>query len=226
MKILALSGWGQPHDALSHAFPSATHVDYARADGFESALKLLEPYQDYDVVVGWSMGGQLAVRAVAENVLSPRMVMLLATPYQFVKTAKNPIGMRADTAALFRENFLRDAPRTLKKSYALISHEDSREEHIKPYLADAMRRLPGYDWLHWYDELTTHTPGGYIQKTFPRTLIVHGARDVVVPSGHSDEWKKHIPHAHVHVWDSCSHAPHWHDGPRLRTVLEQAYHDV
>ena len=85
MKTLTLSGWGQPFDTLSHLAPGAHAVDYAHAANASEALRMIASQGgDAELVIGWSLGGQLAARAVAEGLLSPRLLVLIAAPFQFV----------------------------------------------------------------------------------------------------------------------------------------------
>lgn len=213
MKTLALSGWGQPHDALREAVPQAVHADYAYGGSMQSALELIERHKDAEVVVGWSMGGQMAVRAVAEGLLSPQRLVLIATPFQRV-------GAGADTLAQFRANFERDTARALKKSYALIAHGDTQGEYIKPHLDAALSRLPPHDWLYWLEALT-HAADAQRLAHFPETHLIHGARDVVVGSEQSRLYQRALPNATLHVFEGAGHAPHWHDVLRVRRIVEE-----
>ena len=98
MKTLALSGWGQPYDALKELLPDAKHMDYARYDTPEAALSAMaDTAMGYKRIVGWSLGGQLAVRAIAAGLVMPEKLVLIATPFQFVEMGKHSLGMRRDS---------------------------------------------------------------------------------------------------------------------------------
>lgn len=214
VSVLALSGWGQPHDALEAVAPGARHVDYAGGT-LEQAMDTLAGYADARTVIGWSMGGMLAVRAVAAGVLRPERLVLIATPYQFARTPARALGMPQDVLAQYRENFVRSPERTLQKSYALIAHGDARAERVQPQLQAARARLPGHDWLYWLDVLAAGSAQGLDLQGFPPTVLVHGDRDAVIRLEQSEAFARALPQAALHVFEGCGHAPHWHDGARL-----------
>jgi pimeloyl-ACP methyl ester carboxylesterase len=222
MKLVTLSGWGQPHDALAHAFPDATHVDYAMKRSFAEAASTLQAYADAEIVVGWSMGGQLAAYAISHGIIAPKKLMLIAAPYQFIRTEENAPGVGAGTVAKFRENYLQNSERTLNKAYDLIAHRDMHAEHVKTHLATARKELKPYDWLNWYDQLTSHIPIGYNPERFPHTIIVHGSSDAVIAPGQAEVWHAKLAYSELHIWEGCGHAPHWHNAVRLRELLENA----
>ena len=65
MRTLCLSGWGQPADALASIAPDATHLGYTHHDNVADVLSAIaKEAARYDRIIGWSLGGQLAVRAV------------------------------------------------------------------------------------------------------------------------------------------------------------------
>src|SRR5256885_1590443 len=105
-RILTLSGWGQAHDALSVLAPQATSVDYARHASVEEALAAIAAQAEgCDLAIGWSLGGQLLMRAMAMGMVHPQHVVLIAVPYQFVATPEWPLGMGRDTYKKFRDNY-------------------------------------------------------------------------------------------------------------------------
>ncbi len=209
MSIIALSGWGQPPDALREVAPNAQFVDYARAGTVERALDTLAGYAPR-CVIGWSLGGQMAARAIVKGIWKPELLVLIAAPFKLTHNL---------TLAKFRDNFRRDPERALKKGYALIAHEDTNAAHIQKYLEDAKKRLPAHDWLYWLEALATHgfEPGE--MKHFPRTILLHGDRDAVVGLEQSQAFAKALPQAELHVFEGCGHAPHWHDEARVRGLL-------
>lgn len=222
MKIITLSGWGQPHDALEHAFPEAVHIDYAGSSSFIEAVESLRAQQNADVVIGWSMGGQIAAHAISEKIIAPKKLMLIAAPYQFMRTLHNQFGVGKSTIEKFRENYVRNAERTLNKAYELIAYNDIRAENIKPHLSRARARLQMHDWLRWYDHLSLYTPTGYVEEDFPHTLIVHGANDAVIGPEQAQAWSRLLPSSELHLWEGCGHAPHWHNEKALRAILDMA----
>lgn len=90
LRALVFSGWGHKPDAINGIIPpeigEVVNFDYrALRDGNEVIARLREQHPEPDVVIGWSLGGLLAVRAVAEGALHPKLLVLLATPQRSVE---------------------------------------------------------------------------------------------------------------------------------------------
>ena len=217
MKSMTLSGWGQPHDALAALAPQATHVDYARHADTPSALAhIAEEGKHHEAVIGWSLGGQLAVRAIAAGLMRPRLLVLIAAPYQFVQTPELPLGMKRDLYDKFRANYARSAQRTLDKAWELICKGDTRQEQLRTHMAAHDKEaVIAKDWLRWLDELENFSCEGLYLADFPPTLLIHGKGDAVVGHEQMERFAATIPHSRSLTLEDCGHAPHWHDHQRI-----------
>lgn len=215
MNILALSGWGQPYHALEHIAPEADHVDYTAS----------EIMSEHDAIIGWSLGGQLAVRAIAAGRAKPKKLVLIAAPFQFVATPEKKLGMPRDQFDKFRDNYAKNPARTLTKAWELIAKNDSKAEHIRT-------RSGAYDitqeqqrpWLEWLDNLNAFSCDVLDFSDFPPTLLIHGAGDVVVSAEQSHAFAKAIPQAKQFILPESGHAPHWHDEALVRRAIEEFLH--
>ncbi len=212
MRTVSLSGWGQPADTL-HEISPGTGLDYASSPNAYTALKQLKIQADEaECIIGWSLGGQLAVRAVAAGMLKPKALILIATPFQFVATPERKLGMPPDLFQTFRNNYSSDAVRTLGKAWASILKGDSRASAIRPKLEKQDREtLAQKPWLHWLDELNAFTCDSLHLADFPPTLLIHGNRDAVVYHEQSIAFQEAIPQAQLFTIEGCGHAPHWHN---------------
>lgn len=226
MRIMTLSGWGQPHDALSAIAPEATHIDYSNQQTVESALALVADHaQSHDMVIGWSLGGQLAVRAIAQGLMHPKRLILIATPFQFVKTEKLPIGLPRDVHDQFRKNFIADSVRTLQRAWELIAKDDMHHRKIRAFMGlQDQERLLRMDWLRWLDMLDGFSCSDLDFKHFPPTLLIHGNSDAVVWAEQAQYFVQAIPEAVLALWKDCGHAPHWHDTERLQLLIREYSH--
>lgn len=213
MKILALSGWGQPHDSLSDILPEAEHFDYSGYNSGEEAVNAISSMSSgYDAIIGWSLGGQLAVRSVAANNISHQKLILIGTPFQFVKTADIKTGMPQDQFYKFRDNYAKNAHRTLSKAWELIALNDINSDNIKKNLAKYDKeKCIEKDWLKWLDILERFSCNSLDFSNFPETLILHGNSDAVVSHSHAQEFSKRISLAKPVIINGAGHAPHWHD---------------
>lgn len=222
-----ITGWGQPIDALKSIAPEdAIHVDFARHNSANAALlEISNCAKECELVIGWSLGGQLALRAIATGMLRPRKLVLLAAPFQFVRKEHPPIGMPKDTFAQFLENYEKNPKATLKKAWGLIAMDDSNEQHVREYLnAHDKDQLIHYPWLAWLHILESYSCHNLYLEEAPETLILHGNKDLVVYPEQSDHIKALLPHATLKTLEGCGHAPHWHDSKQVRTLIEEFIH--
>jgi pimeloyl-[acyl-carrier protein] methyl ester esterase len=211
---ITLAGWGAPYDALKAVAPDALHIDYAAADSVEQFFSTIaREARGAHTIVGWSLGGQLAARAVARRLISPKRLVLIAAPFQFVETDAHPLGMQRDAFALFRNQFQSNPGRALRKFSALVSYGDSRREEVARRVGE-----PGAsrNWLLWLDELSHFSAEPLDFSRFPPTMLLHGLRDVVVHPDQSRAYAERIPNATLELWPQAAHAPHWHDFERFQ----------
>ncbi len=215
MLIWCFSGWGQPTDGLHGLFPEARHIAYSEhtPETWRDAL----PPETPDLILGWSLGGQMAVRAVLEMGVLPRALVLLGAPWRFVAAPEWPHGMGRATYELFRQNYATQPERTARRFAHLIAQGDAhairianeQEAHF-PVMADKTR------WLPWLDALGAWAPEAV--DALPPTLIVHGMRDGIVSAVQATQWEKNVMQSELHLWEECGHAPHLHDAERLRDL--------
>jgi pimeloyl-ACP methyl ester carboxylesterase len=222
-RIAALSGWGQPYDALAAIAPQATHIQYAHHKTINDALAdIASQAHNHDVVVGWSLGGQLAVRAMAANLFLPKKLVLIAAPFQFVSTEKNPLGMKRELYNKFRENVARNPERALHKAWELILKGDRNPDEVREWLnrQDKAKVLEN-DWLQWLDMLDGFSFDGMDLSGFPPTLLIHGDGDAVVGHEQSQKFSAAILYAKLMIIEGAGHAPHWHDVKGMQEAIEE-----
>ena len=220
MKTITLTGWGQPHDALAGVAPNAMHIDYAHAADAQAAMEMIAG-ENADTIIGWSLGGQLAVRAIAAGLAAPKKLVLIATPYQFV--AMDAMG--PETFQKFYTSYQRQPQRTLKKAWELLHYEDT----LSGYIADQLQLYDSdtvlqKDWLLWLEILENFSCDTLDFSAFPETLLIHGLQDKVVAHTQSQRMAKNINSSVFDFWDGCGHAPHLHDGRRLEARVQEFIH--
>ncbi|MDA7978402.1 MAG: alpha/beta hydrolase [Pirellulales bacterium] len=218
MRTLTLSGWGHAPDTLRLISPDAECLDYTSfRDTDEVFEQMAKRARSVDRIIAWSLGGQLAVRAIAAKIIRPRLLTLIATPYQFVETADLPLGMDRSQFAEFRERYIRDPQKTLKKAWNLVAWNDARARAVRQAMrSQDFNRVAEVDWLPWLDVLGAFSCEEIDFSGFPNTLLVHGKNDAVVHYLHSLRFADRIENATLLVWNQCGHAPHWYDGVKLQ----------
>jgi len=222
MKTVTLSGWGQPHDALTWLVAGSQAIDYSHASSPAEAIRMIASLaRDAEAVIGWSLGGQLAARAIAQKAIAPEKLVLIATPFQFVGEG----AQGQETFKKFHGNYKANPKRTLDKAWELIHYEDSQSSFISDQLAlfdkDAVLKK---DWLRWLEALEHYSCDEIDFSGFPNTMLVHGAHDKVVMPEQSQRFAEKIKGAKVHVWEECGHAPHFHNAGKLQKLIHAFFH--
>ncbi len=163
------------------------------------------------VLVGWSMGAQIALQASAElSVRVAGMVLVSATP-RFTASDDFPHGLAGKEAHGMRLKVQRSAQRALDGFYTRLFaagelESSSHTADINQLLAsiplpdtaavlDALDALADTDMRHLLDAITIPT------------LILNGAEDRICLPQASSYLKDHIPGARQSVFPHCGHAP-------------------
>lgn len=220
---LILSGWTQPANALAHVADDALLFDYSDYQNPDEAIEALRSIRPL-YVIGWSMGGQLALRAMAAGALEPRHLTLIAAPMRFV--GEN--GMGEETFRLFRESYATDPARTKMRFHALIAKGDGRLREVMGLLGHHPEVEDVARWLPWLDDLAAHRVDVSPLASAPPTLMIHGMNDHIVPFAQGEKLARALPNAQLNRWVGVGHAPHAHDAARLRAEIaaHRAAHGV
>ena len=154
MKHVLLSGWAQPADALLHLAPDALAFDYSLYGSADEAIKALKA-QSPSHIIAWSLGGQLALRALAKGALRLKHLTLIAAPMQFVSDEALK-GMDATTYQLFRDSYASDPIRAKARLHALIAKGDREMKQVMAMLSHHAKVDEVAHWLPWLEDLAAH----------------------------------------------------------------------
>ena len=163
------------------------------------------------VLVGWSMGAQVALQASAA--LSGRLaglVLVSATP-SFTASADFPYGLASNEANGMRIKVQRNTQRALDGFYTRLFAEQELENHssaaeVKQLLAT----IPQPDTaavLAALDELSRTDMRHLLAAIAVQTLIVNGGQDRICLPEASCYLASHIPGAIQTVFRDSGHAP-------------------
>jgi pimeloyl-ACP methyl ester carboxylesterase len=222
MSVLTVSGWGQPHDSLAILIADARHVDYSGLNSVHDAFTRIAADQpECDIAIGWSLGAQLLVRAIAANLLRPKRLLLIAPSYQFVASLDFLEGMEPAVFDKFQKGYQRHPGRTLDRFSALVASHDQNAPRVAQALSESRSQISETAWGFWLDELKTFSCDILDFTSFPDTLLLHGSQDVVANVAQSQAFLRRLPQARLEVWEGCGHAPHLHDPERAARLLNE-----
>ncbi|ENV63668.1 hypothetical protein F949_01043 [Acinetobacter junii NIPH 182] len=142
-KILLITGWGggaellKPlHDALEQKGYLVQRINIFNALDNEVLQQHVELAVKFDVIVGWSLGGQLATLLVNQIQLQydeQKLLITLASNPCFVAQTNWTTAMPVETFIQFKQSFEQDAITTLKRFGLLVCQGTSSAK--KDFLA-------------------------------------------------------------------------------------------
>ena len=227
MRSLILSGWTQPIDALAHIETDAATFDYSDYPTLAAAFDALKNV-NHTTCVAWSMGGQIALAAIASGALQVAHLTLIAVPYQFVSDVSVSDAMDPLTFNQFRSNYASNPARTKTRFHGLVAKGDRDFSRVLGALTHHPEVENTARWLPWLDRLAEGSIAALDLDRVPPTLIIHGAADAIVPVSQAALLAEKLPQVQVHLWPESGHAPHVHDAVRLRAEIaaHRALHGI
>lgn len=223
IKILTISGWAQPADALRLLAPHADYVDYVDSPSFLDVAELCQGKQ-YDMIIGWSLGGVIARQLLSHQFIDASALVLLSTPYQFVADDHMSHAMGPTTFEQFYDSYAKDPERTSARFHGLVAKGDAREREVMRGLGHHEQVLNADKWLPWLERLRDYSSAEQTYK-LPPTFMVHGKHDAIVPH-HQAEKLATTLNAELLTLEHASHAPHLHDVDELRRHIADFYSRV
>ncbi|MBU6140947.1 MAG: alpha/beta hydrolase [Proteobacteria bacterium] len=220
-KALCLSGWGQKSDSLEFIFSESFFVssfDYSRFDSVENFFSEIEAQKiNPEILVGWSLGGQLAIRLIEKKILQPKLLILLAPPFQMIKDARIQAGMAKATFDEFYKNFSTAPTQTLKQFAILTSMNDRNAAEIARSLDISDGNFEQLKF--WLKELERFSCFDVDFSQMPRTLYFHGAGDMITHISQSEYFRDRFKNLRLEVFKNCGHAPHLSNLQDLRKII-------
>ena len=129
-KILLITGWGggaellKPlYEALEQCEHTVERINIFNALDDEILQQHVELAVKFDVIVGWSLGGQLAtllVNQIQQQFAQQKILITLASNPCFVAQSDWPTAMPTETFVQFKQSFEQDAITTLKRFGLLV----------------------------------------------------------------------------------------------------------
>ncbi len=220
MTALCLTGWQQPHDALRDVAPlDAVHFDYSAHGDLPSCYRALAEFAEVDALVGWSLGGMIAMVAVAHGIVKPKRLVLIAAQYQYLSDDHFPYAMSLAMAEETKQFYFTDPEAMLQQFQLLMVKGDTHEKQLARRMF-SVRPKPWKNGFFWLEQLAMIRACDMDMAGFPPTAIVHGERDIIAPPEHAQYLHKAIVGSELHLLEGCAHAPHLHDARKLREIVE------
>jgi pimeloyl-[acyl-carrier protein] methyl ester esterase len=215
--------FGVHHQVLAFNLPGHGGAPDLPDGTWEDALLAALPATPA-ILVGWSLGGMLALSLARMHAARLSGLVLLSSTPCFRRRPDWPHGCADEVFERFRTDLQRDATRLLDRFFALMLQGDKpdRQQYLNIVRHAVDRRHPAslaglYHGLHLLDTLDLRS--GLSDIRVP-TLVVHGAADTVTPVGAARHLAERIPNATLRIMPA-GHAPHLTRPQALHEILEE-----
>ncbi len=161
-------------------------------------------------VVGWSLGGMVALAWAARRPEQVRALVLVGTSPVFVRRPDWPHALDADVMAEFGRSLAEDHRATLLRFLSLQARSGEAGRTVLARLrADAFAQggpapatlRAGFDLLHEVDLRVL------VQRIRCPVLVIHGGRDTVCPPSAAEWLTGRLPNARLILQAKAGHAP-------------------
>lgn len=195
---LILTGFGQSDKQFLDLFDSKftgdnVSMEYHKYKNYEDLSKIVAK-KHYKSIVGWSLGGQIACRLIADKLITTDKLFLISAPFQFV--GEN--GLSDLVFYMFKIKLI------LNYNWALKTLENKIDSSVKLETNEYKNNL-----LSWLDELEHFDCRSLDFSNFPITIYLAGENDNIVSPKQIDLFKNKIKEFADIIIKNCGHAPHY-----------------
>jgi malonyl-CoA O-methyltransferase len=222
--LVLIHGWGcdsrtwQPLLESLQTFASVTLIDLP---GFgvspslpeftlDAVLDKIAPQIPQDaILIGWSLGGMLAVQLAARFPQRIRALVTLAANVKFVAAPDYPDAMPRTINRQFNQGFAQDPQATLKLFGGLLAQGDADERALLKQLRCADSGAVTDNWLQALQLLTELDNRPAFAQLLQPGLHLLADKDALVPVAAAEVMQQINPQQQVKVFENTAHAIHW-----------------
>jgi len=192
------------------------------------ADELVQQLPDNTILLGWSLGGQVAMRAALDHPHKIARLVLLASTPKFVATEDWPHGMAPADLQDFGAALLAEPEATLLRFLSLQTRGMPGQKTLLQRLRQTLQAAPpasaealagGLAMLRDTD-LRAELP----QLAQP-VLVLHGALDTLTPPAAGAWLAEALPRARHIAFCRAAHAPHLSHADEVAAAIERFAHD-
>lgn len=176
----------------------------------EWANALLPQIPDGAILVGWSLGAQLALHLAQQAPERVARLVLIGSSPCFVQADNWPAALPASTLDAFRQDFDTAPDTTQRRFVALQSLGDSARKAVAATLTDSLtpaddaRRTALADGLRLLAETDLRA---IVPRIHQPVCLLHGGEDKLMPVAAAEWLADALPNARLTVFGQCGHAP-------------------
>jgi pimeloyl-[acyl-carrier protein] methyl ester esterase len=163
------------------------------------------------ILIGWSLGGMLAIQLALEPHSNISGLVLVATTPRFCSACDWPHGCSDDMLDGFRQSVAQSSIKALSSYFSLMFLGDTLSRSDYNHLAREVvdrKHLPGQGGLEKGLELLAMLDlRKDIQRVKTSCLVIHGESDRIIPAGAGRFLAESMADAELAMFPDCGHAP-------------------
>jgi len=236
--MVFIHGWAQSKriwHRQAQVFPGASFINLPGHGGEPEAVDWLAALEKRlpekpVILVGWSLGGMLAMQTALKRPERIAGLVLVATTPRFCNGNGWQQGSSEEVFRGFEQGVREKSGRTLGRFFALMMQGDpiTRSEYNDIARESVDREHPpsvatlerGLEYLEGID-LT-----GSVADLDTPALLLHGDQDAIVPIAAGEWLADALPNARFHRFDRCGHAPFLTQTEKFNRELEAWCHRI
>lgn len=163
---------------------------------------------DNSFVLGWSLGGLVALHIAAWFPERVKGLILCNTFAKFQAAADYPQGLNAHSLQRMTVLFQEDYPKYLRQFLELqLLHNTDRKQIINEILPNTTRYGTPAALQSALAAIEHADARQLLPKIATPTLLLYGGKDAITPPRMGEYLAANLPHAEFHLIDKAAHAP-------------------
>lgn len=179
-------------------------------------------------LLGWSLGGQVAMRAALDHPYRITRLILLASTPRFIKTEGWEYGMTLADLEDFGSALLADPHATLLRFLSLQTRGMPGQKAMLQQLRQTLLAAPSAEnsaLAAGLAILCDTDLRAELSQLMQPALVLHGALDMLAPAAAGEWLADNLRDAQHLEWARAAHAPHLSHGEDVATAIRRFMHD-
>lgn len=217
--LVFLHGWGQSRQIWFQqfaAFPEAKFLNLPGHGGEPDCESwpeniLAQLPDEPCILVGWSLGGMLAMRLAAAYPQRIASLVLVSTTPRFRNTSDWHNGCSDAVFDDFRHGVESGSAKTMSRFFAMMLHGDglvrSQFNQLTKSAVDRANTVTRQGLMQGLQILGETDLRGIVADIRQPTLVMHGANDAIIPVAAGSFLAEELADATWYPFYTCGHAP-------------------
>ncbi len=187
---------------------SAVGTTYALNDFAADIIALCKYFElDSCHLLGWSLGGQIAMQLVADKILPVERLIVVSSTPKFCQATDWLHGLPEAQVRALQRQLRRNSISTIAEFMQMMfSGEQDASVHI--VAASKQRILPDNEaGMQSLETLKTTDIRSRLSPIKTPTMVQHGKSDIIIPAAAGEYIANNIHAAELVIWDDVGHAP-------------------